>query len=41
MEKEVLEMENERIRALLENDIDALDQMLADDLIHTESNGKV
>ncbi len=41
MEKEILALEDERIRALLERDLGVLDRMLADDFIHTESNGKV
>ena len=41
MEKEVLELENKRVRALLDRDIGTLDRMLAEEFIHTESNGTV
>ena len=41
MKKEILELEEERLRALLEKDMGALEKMLSEDLIHTESSGKV
>jgi uncharacterized protein (TIGR02246 family) len=39
IEREVREADDERVRALLANDLPALDEILADDLTYVHSNG--
>ncbi|MBP0638812.1 nuclear transport factor 2 family protein [Cupriavidus sp. AcVe19-6a] len=38
---EIARLENERCRALVAADVDALDALVADDVIHIHANGKV
>lgn len=38
---EIARLENERCRALVAADLDALDGLVADDVIHIHANGKV
>ncbi|BDB28690.1 hypothetical protein Tamer19_37620 [Cupriavidus sp. TA19] len=38
---EIARLENERCRALVAADVDALDVLVADDVIHVHANGKV
>lgn len=39
-EKEVIETENQRFKALVRDDFAVLDRVLADDLVYTHSSGK-
>jgi uncharacterized protein (TIGR02246 family) len=39
VEREVQQADEARVRALIENDVDALDRLLADDLTYVHSNG--
>jgi ketosteroid isomerase-like protein len=39
VEREVLEADAARVKALVENDVDALEALLADDLTYVHSNG--
>jgi len=39
VEREVLQADQARVKALIENDLDALEQLLADDLTYVHSNG--
>ena len=39
VEREVLQADAARVKALVENDVDALEQLLADDLTYVHSNG--
>lgn len=39
VEREVLEADEGRVKALTENDVDALEQLLGDDLTYVHSNG--
>ena len=39
VEREVLQADEARVRALIDNDVDALDRLLADDLTYVHSNG--
>jgi ketosteroid isomerase-like protein len=39
IEREVLQADAARVKALIENDVDALEQLLGDDLTYVHSNG--
>jgi hypothetical protein len=41
MEQEVLEVENERIQALLQKDFTTLERIMAEEYLHVESNGTI
>lgn len=41
MEREVSQVENERVQALLQQDFAALERIMADECLHVESNGTI
>ncbi|CAM2156494.1 Nuclear transport factor 2 family protein [Pararobbsia alpina] len=40
IENEIVALENERCRALVDGDIDTLERLVADDVVHVHANGK-